>query len=295
MDEDLGSIPTARRVARALGKLKNGKAPASSNVLPEMLKVAMKNGEFGQMVLNLVKAVWKDKHVPQEWVDAILILIPKNGNFALLWQLEGHSIVGCDGQGGGESDSGEDPEVGWKGATWVSLWVQERALVHWHDLHCPTAHWEGYRAQSKVVSHIFVDLKKAYDLVPREALWIALSKLGIPQLLIDIISSFHENMKARICVEGELLEEIEVENGLRQGCTMPPTLFNLCACVVAECWLCMMHNVEGVGTLLYKPDQRLFRWYTKNACEDTLHKCEFADDVALLATTHAAAETAIQA
>ena len=80
VDEDLGSIPTAREVNRALGKLKNGKAPGSSNVLPGMLKVAMKGGEFGQMVLDLVKAVWKNKHVPQEWVDAILIPIPRKGN-----------------------------------------------------------------------------------------------------------------------------------------------------------------------------------------------------------------------
>ena len=43
VDEDLGSIPTAREVTQALGKLKNGKAPGSSNVLPEMLKVAMKD------------------------------------------------------------------------------------------------------------------------------------------------------------------------------------------------------------------------------------------------------------
>ena len=57
MDEDLGSVPTARGVTWALGKLKNGKAPGSSNALPEMLKVAMKNGKFGQMVLDLVKAV----------------------------------------------------------------------------------------------------------------------------------------------------------------------------------------------------------------------------------------------
>ena len=32
------------------------------------------------MVLDLVKAVWKDKRVPQEWVDAILIPIPNKGN-----------------------------------------------------------------------------------------------------------------------------------------------------------------------------------------------------------------------
>ena len=35
MDEDLGSIPTAKELTQALGKLKNGKAPGSSNVLPE--------------------------------------------------------------------------------------------------------------------------------------------------------------------------------------------------------------------------------------------------------------------
>ena len=102
-------------------------------------------------------------------------------------------------------------------------------------------------------------------------------------------------MKARICVEGELLEEIEVENGLWQGCTMAPTWCNLYACVVAESCLLRMLDVDGVGTyLLYKPDQWLFRWYTKNACEDTLYKCEFVNDVTLLATTHAAADTAIQ-
>ena len=27
-----------------------------------------------------------------------------------------------------------------------------------------------------------------------------------------------------------LLDEIKVRNGLRQGCTMAPTLFNLCGC-----------------------------------------------------------------
>ena len=60
-------------------------------------------------------------------------------------------------------------------------------------------------------------MKKAYDLVPCKALWETLGKLCVPQLLIDIISSFHENMKVRIHVDNELLEEIEVENGLQQA------------------------------------------------------------------------------
>ena len=78
-----------------------------------------------------------------------------------------------------------------------------------------------------------MDLKKAYDSVPRAALWRVLQKLGVPDDVIELIRSFHEGMKARVCIDGELLEEeISVDNGLRQGCTLAPTLFNLYACVV---------------------------------------------------------------
>lgn len=50
---------------------------------------------------------------------------------------------------------------------------------------------------------IFVDSKKTYESVPCKALWIALKKLGVPDLLIDIIRSFNENMKTQILVSGE--------------------------------------------------------------------------------------------
>ena len=83
---------------------------------------------------------------------------------------------------------------------------------------------------------IFVELKKAYDSVPREALWAALKKLGLPDALVIIIKSFHQNMTANVKVDDELLEGIYVRNGLRQGCTLAPTLFNLYACLVAERW-----------------------------------------------------------
>ena len=41
---------------------------------------------------------------------------------------------------------------------------------------------------------IFLDLRKVYDSVPREALWVALSKLGVLDSLIEIIkpSTRHE-------------------------------------------------------------------------------------------------------
>ena len=53
----------------------------------------------------------------------------------------------------------------------------------------------------------------------------------VPDVLVCIIKSFHTNTRTRVRVDGELLEEIEVNNGLRQGCTMAPFMFNLYACL----------------------------------------------------------------
>ena len=107
-------------------------------------------------------------------------------------------------------------------------------------------------------------------------MWVALKKLGVPDLLVDII-------RARVRVDGELLEEIEVNNGLRQGCTMAPTLFSLYAGVVAEKWAEAVQDVDDVGVqFLYKLDRQLFWRSTRGASEVIVDKGEFADDVVLV-------------
>ena len=93
----------------------------------------------------------------------------------------------------------------------------------------------------------FIDLKKAYDSVPRDAMWIALAKLGMPEETVQLIKSFHQDMKARILMDGTMLEEIEVKNGLRQGYCMALVLFNLYTCLAVERWQVRVEDVEGVG------------------------------------------------
>ena len=63
-----------------------------------MLKVAIKDGKFGQMVLGLMKAVWKDKRVPQEWVDTILFPIPKKGNLHCCDNWQGIALLDVMGK-----------------------------------------------------------------------------------------------------------------------------------------------------------------------------------------------------
>ena len=115
-------------------------------------------------------------------------------------------------------------------------------------------------------------------------------------MFINIIRSFYEDMKARVLIGNELLEEIRVQNGLRQGCTMAPVLFNLYTCLISERRIQRVAALGGIGVeLLYKFDQRLFRRSTRNGNKSHLTDCQFADDVVIMAPTRAGAEMALQA
>ena len=48
-------------VDRALGKLRNGKAPGRSNILPEMVKAGRGNEYFKEMLLDLISSVWQEQ------------------------------------------------------------------------------------------------------------------------------------------------------------------------------------------------------------------------------------------
>ncbi len=133
----------------------------------------------------------------------------------------------------------------------------------------------------QILYMVFIDLKKAYDSVPREALWTALQKYGFPPNMIHLIRSFHEGMSAELKVNGEILEgEIHVTNGLRQGCTMAPTLFSLFYNLVIEVWRNMC--VEDGVTILYSMDGHLIGSRTSRYDMASWNELQFADDTAIL-------------
>ena len=74
---------------------------------------------------------------------------------------------------------------------------------------------------------LFIDLQKACDSVPHQALWHALENYDIPESMLRVIHSLHDGMKAEVTVDGQVhvTPEFEVRNGLGQGCVPAPTLF----------------------------------------------------------------------
>ena len=71
----------------------------------------------------------------------------------------------------------------------------------------------------------FVDLEKAFDRVPRKVLKWAISKKGIPEVLVRSVMSLYEGAKTRARVDSELSEEFEVKVGMHQGSVLSPFIF----------------------------------------------------------------------
>ena len=112
--------------------------------------------------------------------------------------------------------------------------------------------------------------------------------------MITIISFFHSDMTASIRVGRDLLTSIRVENGLRQSCTMAPVLFNLYMCAVFERWHGVIADDGELGIPLVQfRRERLFNTRLAKHRRIRLTECQFADDSALLAVTHAGAERAL--
>ena len=73
----------------------------------------------------------------------------------------------------------------------------------------------------------FVDFQKAFDTIPRDKLLCKLSKLGINGKMFDILNSMYSVNSAAFKINGGMTKEISINQGVKQGCVLSPTLFNL--------------------------------------------------------------------
>ena len=141
---------------------------------------------------------------------------------------------------------------------------------------------------------VFVDLRKAYDSVTRKCMWEILRKAGVPDKLVTIISSFHTSMSANLSIPGIEAEPIEVQNGLRQGCCMAPVLFNIFMWAVFQLWQREVADMPEIGLPVSSNSGPSLLFKRQKTDTINIHRdCQFADDSALIATTHHGATLAL--
>ena len=73
----------------------------------------------------------------------------------------------------------------------------------------------------------FIDIEKAYDSVIHAKLWARCIELGIGGCFLAALQAIYANKKAVLDINGELLGEQDIEQGVLQGSPLSPLLFNI--------------------------------------------------------------------
>ena len=73
----------------------------------------------------------------------------------------------------------------------------------------------------------FIDLKKAYDMVPHEAMLYKLRAYGVSGRTYKFIRTLYANSRISVRVGASCSRSVPLERGLRQGCPLSPILFSI--------------------------------------------------------------------
>jgi len=115
---------------------------------------------------------------------------------------------------------------------------------------------EKCRQQNQDLYIVFVDLTKAFDTVNRDGLWHVLKKLGCPNKFVSVVRPLHDGMEARVLDQGSFSDTFNVSNGVKQGCVLAPTIFNIMfAMLIRDAF----HDTNDAGIYLkYRTDGGIF-------------------------------------
>lgn len=86
---------------------------------------------------------------------------------------------------------------------------------------------ERYLQHQQHLYHVFVDFKKAFDRVWHAALWSTMRKYNINANLVRVIKQLYNKATSTVLLNGSRGDWFHTTVGVRQGCLLSPTLFNV--------------------------------------------------------------------
>ena len=226
-NDSINGIIKEEETDSALGKAKRGKAPGIDGLIYEMIFVFHK--AFPNFLTTLFNAVFASGSYPALWSRALIVLVHKKGPESSIDNYRGISLlctlskIFCSilnnrlNKWSEENKLLTDGQLGFRKGNRTS-----DALLILHnviDFYCQKG--------KKNLFGCFVDFTKAFDTIPRDKLLSKLSKLGINGKMFDILNSMYSVNTASFKINGGLTSEITINQGVKQGCVLSPTVFNL--------------------------------------------------------------------
>lgn len=279
---ELDEPPTKEELSKAIKDISSGKAPGLDGIPAEVFKCSG-NQLLDNLHLLLCKC-WEEGNVPQEMRDSNISTLYKNkGDRSDRNNYRGISLLCIAG----------------KLFARVALYRLQRIAERvYPESQC------GFRRNRSTVDMIFslrqlqekckekqqplfiafIDLTKAFDLVSRDGLFKILPLIGCPPKLLNFIKSFHDGSRGTVQYDGNRSEAFVISSGVKQGCVLAPTLFNIFFSVLLN--HAFKSSEEGV-LIRSRSDGKLFnpaRLKAKTKVRNvTIRDLLFADDAALVA------------
>ena len=88
---------------------------------------------------------------------------------------------------------------------------------------------EKAREFQKNIYFCFIDYAKDFDYIDHSKLWKILKEMGIPDHLTCLLRNLYAGQEATIRTGHGTTDWFQIGKGVRQGCLLPPCLFNLYA------------------------------------------------------------------
>lgn len=260
--------PSKREIIDAINSMKSGKAAGIDNITAEVLQVDVNfvADQFRTLFLH----IWENESFPQDWLQGIIIKLPKKGDLTDCNNWRGINIL-CV-------------------ALKVFMKIILERMVNVIDKKI-RPNQAGFRPGRSCIDQIntiriiieqsvelnsplyllFIDYEKAFDSVDRECIWMELKNIGVPEKIVSVIRSSYSNFRCRVLHDGKMSEPFDTLTGVRQGCLLSPLLFLIVLDAVAR--RATRDKPRGIVWNPVKPDERL-------------ESLDFADDKLELSHTY---------
>ena len=86
---------------------------------------------------------------------------------------------------------------------------------------------EQYREKKKDLHMVFIDLKKAYDKIPKNVMWWALDKHKVSTKYVGLIKDMYNNVVTSVRTSDGDTDDFSIRIELHQGSALSPYLFAL--------------------------------------------------------------------
>ena len=170
--------------------------------------------------------IWKTGEWPTTWTQSLVITLPKKGNLQLCQNYRTISLISHPSkvmlkiilnrlQPQTEEIIAEE-QAGFRAGRSTKEQIFNIRIL------C-----EKYLQHQQNLYHVFIDFKKAFDRVWHEALWATMRKYNINASIIRAIENLYNKAQGVVLFNGSTGEWFRTTVGVRQGCLLSPTLFNI--------------------------------------------------------------------